>query len=189
METPRLGVKSELQLPAYITATATPDLSGICNLHHSSRQGHILRIQPASSWIRVGFITREQRQELHASGLLTAGLECGLYNSGQAWAPEAQARHLTQVCRCVETGPGGRGLTNLTPPWPGAGLVPIQGGHTGDAFSLRKAFFVGLHDEFKNHLARRRRRRPDQPREKAASRLQVQEPGQQRSTEGFLLFH
>ena len=27
MEVPRLGVKSELQLPAYTTATATPDLS------------------------------------------------------------------------------------------------------------------------------------------------------------------
>ena len=32
----RLGVKCELQLPAYTTATATPDLSHICDLHHSS---------------------------------------------------------------------------------------------------------------------------------------------------------
>ena len=36
MEVPRLGVKSELQLLAYATATATPDLSCICILHHSS---------------------------------------------------------------------------------------------------------------------------------------------------------
>ena len=35
MEVPRLGVKSELQLLAYTTATATPDLSHICNLHYS----------------------------------------------------------------------------------------------------------------------------------------------------------
>ena len=43
MEVPRLGVESELQLPAYATATATPDLSCICNLHHSSsRQRRIL---------------------------------------------------------------------------------------------------------------------------------------------------
>ena len=35
METPRLGVKSELQPLAYTTATATWDLSCICNLHHS----------------------------------------------------------------------------------------------------------------------------------------------------------
>ena len=34
MEVPRLGVKSELQLPAYTIATATQDLSHICNLPH-----------------------------------------------------------------------------------------------------------------------------------------------------------
>ena len=38
MEVPRLGVESELQPPAYTTATATRDPSLICNLHHSSRQ-------------------------------------------------------------------------------------------------------------------------------------------------------
>ena len=32
------GVKSELQLPAYTTATAMPDLSHVCDLHHSSWQ-------------------------------------------------------------------------------------------------------------------------------------------------------
>ena len=32
MEVPRLGVESELQLPAYTTTTAMPD--PICNLHH-----------------------------------------------------------------------------------------------------------------------------------------------------------
>ena len=37
MEVPRLGVKSELQLLAYATtiATAMPDPSLVCNLHHS----------------------------------------------------------------------------------------------------------------------------------------------------------
>ena len=40
MEIPRLGVKSELQLPAY--APATPDLSYICDIHHSSHQRQIL---------------------------------------------------------------------------------------------------------------------------------------------------
>ena len=35
MEFPRLGVQSELQLPAYTTATATRALSHICNQHHS----------------------------------------------------------------------------------------------------------------------------------------------------------
>ena len=42
MEVPRLGVKLELQLPAYTTATAMPDVSCICDLHHSSWQCRIL---------------------------------------------------------------------------------------------------------------------------------------------------
>ena len=42
MEVPRLGVKLELQLPAYATATATQDLSQVCNLHHSAWQCQIL---------------------------------------------------------------------------------------------------------------------------------------------------
>ena len=42
MEVPRLGVDSELQLPAYATAIAMQDLSCICDLHHSSRQHWIL---------------------------------------------------------------------------------------------------------------------------------------------------
>ena len=39
---PRLGVQSELWPLAYTTATATPDLSRICDLYHSSRQCQIL---------------------------------------------------------------------------------------------------------------------------------------------------
>ena len=38
MEVPRLAVKSELHLPAYAIATATPDTSQVCNLHCSSQQ-------------------------------------------------------------------------------------------------------------------------------------------------------
>ena len=70
MEDPRLGVKSELQLPAYATATVTPDLSHICKLHHSSQQLQILNpwrgpgIEPASSWLLVGFITTQPQLEL-----------------------------------------------------------------------------------------------------------------------------
>ena len=41
MEVPRLGVKSELQLPA----TATQDPSHVCNLHHSSQPCQILNPQ------------------------------------------------------------------------------------------------------------------------------------------------
>ena len=39
---PRLGVKSEPQLPAYTTATAMQDLSHVCKLYHSSQQQGIL---------------------------------------------------------------------------------------------------------------------------------------------------
>ena len=42
MDVPRLWVESELQLPAYTTATAARDLSHICDLHHGSRQHWIL---------------------------------------------------------------------------------------------------------------------------------------------------
>ena len=41
MEVPRLGVKLELQLLAYTTATMR-DTSCICDLHHSSQQRQIL---------------------------------------------------------------------------------------------------------------------------------------------------
>ena len=42
MEVPRLGVRLELLLPAYTTATTTPDLSHVGDLQHSSRQHQIL---------------------------------------------------------------------------------------------------------------------------------------------------
>ena len=67
MEVPRLGAEWELQLQAYTTATATPDPSCVCDLHHSSRQCQILNplskgsnsgMDPVSSWILVGFVTR-----------------------------------------------------------------------------------------------------------------------------------
>ena len=43
MKVPRLGVESELQLPAYYTtATATRDPSRVCDLYYSSQQCRIL---------------------------------------------------------------------------------------------------------------------------------------------------
>ena len=45
MEVPRLGVKSKLQLLAYATGTAPPDLSRVFDLHHISRQCWILNPQ------------------------------------------------------------------------------------------------------------------------------------------------
>jgi len=42
MEVLRLGVTSKMQLLAYTTATARPDPSRVCDLHHSSQQHQIL---------------------------------------------------------------------------------------------------------------------------------------------------
>ena len=42
MDVPRLGIQSELQLPATATATATPDPSLDFDLHHRSEQRRIL---------------------------------------------------------------------------------------------------------------------------------------------------
>ena len=54
VEVPRLGVKSEVQLPSYATATATQDLSRICNLHHSSQQHQILNpLIEAGYWTHI----------------------------------------------------------------------------------------------------------------------------------------
>ena len=44
MEVPRLGVESELQSPVYTTATAIPDPSCICNLHHNLWEHQILNL-------------------------------------------------------------------------------------------------------------------------------------------------
>ena len=70
MEVPRLGVKSELQLLGYTTATTMQDPSCVCNLHHISWQCRIpnslseARIESTSSWLLVGFLTTESQQEL-----------------------------------------------------------------------------------------------------------------------------
>ena len=42
MEVTRLVGQTKLQLPAYTTATAMPDPSYVCDLHHSSQQCQIL---------------------------------------------------------------------------------------------------------------------------------------------------
>ena len=60
-EVPRLEVESELQLLAYATATAMPDLSRACDLYHSSWQCRILNLlskaRDQTSWFLVGFVT------------------------------------------------------------------------------------------------------------------------------------
>ena len=70
MEVPRLGVQLELLLPAYARATAMPDLSRICDLHHSSPQRWSLTqwvrpgIEPETLWFLVRFVSTAPWQEL-----------------------------------------------------------------------------------------------------------------------------
>ena len=69
MEFSRLGVKSELQLPAYITGTATLDQSHIWNRHHSSGQSWFLNpLNRARGQIHIpvdtsGFVTAKPQWE------------------------------------------------------------------------------------------------------------------------------
>ena len=59
MDVPRLGVESEPKLPAYTTATATPDPRRICDLHHSSQKHWILNpLSEARDQTRVFMNTR-----------------------------------------------------------------------------------------------------------------------------------
>ena len=70
VEVPRLGVKLEIQLLAYTTATAMWDLGRVCNLYHSSHNVGSLthwvrpRIEPTSSWILVRFVSTAPQKEL-----------------------------------------------------------------------------------------------------------------------------
>ena len=72
VEVPRLGVELELLLPAYPTATAKPDLSSVCDLHHSSRYWILNPLSKArdrtcnlmTSWFLVGFISTAPLREL-----------------------------------------------------------------------------------------------------------------------------
>ena len=69
MEVPRPGVESELQLPAYATATMTQDLSHVCDLHHSSQQLGILNsLNKARDQTRILMDTSQIRNPMGHKG-------------------------------------------------------------------------------------------------------------------------
>ena len=70
MEVPRLGVESELQLPAYAAATAMWDPSQVCNLHHSSWQCRIPN-SPSKARDRTCFLMDTSQIHFHRA---TAGI-------------------------------------------------------------------------------------------------------------------
>ena len=89
MEVSRLGVESELQLPAYTTATAMQDPSRICELHHISQQRQILNsLSEAKDGTRIlietmlGSWATEPQQELQALtifGVNYLSMHCQIY--------------------------------------------------------------------------------------------------------------
>jgi len=69
MEVPRLGVKSEMQVPAYATATAMWDLSRHCNLitAHSNARSLTHSVRPGiepTSLLSAEVVTTEPQSEL-----------------------------------------------------------------------------------------------------------------------------
>ena len=69
MEVPRLRVKLELQLPTYATASATPDLSHICNLCRSLQQRQILNpLSKARDWTHILMDTGQVPNPLSHNG-------------------------------------------------------------------------------------------------------------------------
>ena len=69
MELPRQGVEMELQLPAYTTITAMPDLSHTCNLHHSLQQRQIRNLlSEARDWTHILMDISGVRNLLNHSG-------------------------------------------------------------------------------------------------------------------------
>ena len=87
MEFPRLGVESELQLPAYTTATATRDPRHICDLQHSSQQHQILTpLSKARDGTHIlmeanGFVTAEPPRELRGYAVSTANCKMFLQDA------------------------------------------------------------------------------------------------------------
>ena len=78
-------VKSELQLPAYTTATAMLDPSSICNLYHSLPHCQILNpLNEARDWTYV--LTDTSQVHYHWATTGTSGITILiLQNLGQSW--------------------------------------------------------------------------------------------------------
>ena len=93
MEVSRLGVKSELEQRAYITATAPPDPSHVCNarsLTHWVKPG----TEPSFSWILVGFVTNEPQQEFPKPSFKISLLQIEFPNINRA----GFFTHLSHLC-------------------------------------------------------------------------------------------
>ena len=110
MEVPRPGVKSELQLPAYATATATWDPSHVCDLHHSSRQHRILNPLSKTRDRTCNFMVSSQiRFHCATTGTPSSNI---LYNNLLQFFPkrrmrtfQSSATQFWSECVCVRARP------------------------------------------------------------------------------------
>ena len=132
MEFPRLGVKWELQLPAYTTATR--DRSRVCDLPHSSRQRQILNpLSEASDRTRIlmdpSCVCSSRSHEGNSSSPLYVskvwkpihGLMSYVLLPGPRWRSQYVERTGLCVCVCVCVCPG-----NLEAPGPDLGRARLQ---------------------------------------------------------------
>ena len=95
VEVPRLGVKLDLQLPAYATPTPTPNPSRTCDLHQSLWQCQILNSLSEARdqtciQILVRFVTDETQRELLSPALndiveKILNNYCSVLRSGCLW--------------------------------------------------------------------------------------------------------
>ena len=82
MEAPSLRVETELQLPAYGTATAMQDLSFICDLHHSLQERQILNpLSEVRDWTHILMDTSQDLNPLTTMGTPPAKL----FNYNTPW--------------------------------------------------------------------------------------------------------
>ena len=111
MEGSSLGVKSELQLPAYSTATAMQDPSCICDLHHSPQQCWILNpVSKARDWTCILMDTSQVR-----------------FNWATEETPKLRARH--DISHFFFSGGGGNRSQGTA--WPGLLFSISQGYNQG----------------------------------------------------------
>ena len=103
MEIPRLGVGSDLQLPAYATDTATPDLSHVWDLHHSPWQHQILNLLSEARNPTLSVKLRKKRARTQISHFFKE-VSCFLFMVHEVgcstWQPsrERSCARVVQIC-------------------------------------------------------------------------------------------
>ena len=101
MEVPRLGVKLELQLLAYATATAMPDPSCICGLHSSLQQCQILN--PLSEARDRSCILKAASQALNLLGYNGNSISTSYFKSNRTrTAQNNKYKSMVEGIQCIK---------------------------------------------------------------------------------------